>query len=471
MMNNLPDNWFETNLGEIADWGSGGTPKSTEPKYYNGDIPWLIIGDLNDAEITSSKKSITKLGLENSSARIVKVDSILCAMYGSIGKLGIAKIPCATNQAIAFTENIYGRIPYKYLYYYLFSLKKHLLEIGKGGAQQNISQSVLKSVSIPLPPLPEQHRIVSKLDSLMEKIEKNKQRLDKIPTLLKRFRQSVLSAAINGNLTEDFRKKNKLLNSWKLIKAGDICNFITKGTTPKEYEFDKLGGIPFLKVYNIVNQKINFDYKPQFVSIKTHLGQLNRSKVFPGDVIMNIVGPPLGKVAIISNQFPEWNLNQALAIFRPNEKIISEYIYIILSEGTPINKIEREYRGIAGQSNISLEQCRNFDFHIPSILEQKEIVRQVEQLFAFADKIESRYTKAKEMLDKLPQSILAKAFRGELVPQDEKDEPASVLLERIKTEKAKLLLQKKTKTSKSSSQKESLYNKVAEKPAKYKSRK
>src|SRR4030042_2271975 len=159
MENNLPKGWAESTLGEIADWGSGGTPKSTEPKYYNGGIPWLIIGDLNDGEIFSSEKTISQLGLDHSSAKIVPIDSILCAMYGSIGKLGIAKISCATNQAIAFTQKIHGGIPNKFIFYYLYSIKNYLLDIGKGGTQANISQTVLKQVPIRLPPLPEQQRI------------------------------------------------------------------------------------------------------------------------------------------------------------------------------------------------------------------------------------------------------------------------------------------------------------------------
>ncbi len=121
---------------------------------------------------------------------------------------------------------------------------------------------------------------------------------------------------------------------------------------------------------------------------------------------------------------------------------------MILCEGTSIAEIEKEFRGTAGQINISLAQCRDFNFPIPTIEEQKEIVKRVEQLFAFADKIETRYTKAKAILDKLPQSILAKAFRGELVPQNPTDEPASVLLERIKEEKEKINKEKKRKIEK-----------------------
>ncbi len=108
----IPSKWIWATLNDVAEWASGGTPKSGESKYYNGDIPWLIIGDLNDGLVTTSQKKITKSGLENSSAKMVSVGAILVAMYGSIGKLGIAGIECATNQAIAFTkENSIKVIP------------------------------------------------------------------------------------------------------------------------------------------------------------------------------------------------------------------------------------------------------------------------------------------------------------------------------------------------------------------------
>ncbi|HEX8332485.1 MAG TPA: restriction endonuclease subunit S, partial [Segetibacter sp.] len=129
----MPKNWKWEKLAQIAKWGSGGTPLSTNPAYYNGEIPWLIIGDMNDGNIYTSQKKITKLGLENSSAKIVAPESILIAMYGSIGKLGINKIPVATNQAIAYTEKLNENINNKFLFHYLFHIRSKLHGLGKGG--------------------------------------------------------------------------------------------------------------------------------------------------------------------------------------------------------------------------------------------------------------------------------------------------------------------------------------------------
>ena len=313
----------------------------------------------------------------------------------------------------------------------------YLLDIGKGGTQANISQAVLKQVDIPIPPLPEQHRIVAKLDALMEKVESSRQRLEKIPVLLKRFRQSVLAAAVSGRLTEDWRRKRKISKKWEVLKATEACETVACGSTPKGKPFFITGDIPYLKVYNIVNQRIDFFYKPQYIKKNVHEKELKRSKIYPNDVLINIVGPPLGKVAIVPDSFKEWNINQALVVFRPKNLLLNKYLYYILCNGEQIREIELELRGTVGQSNISLSQCRNFSFSVPPIEEQVKIVKRVELLFEKSDQIELNLNKLKVMFDKLPQTILLKAFRGELVPQDPSDEPASVLLERIRGEKEK----------------------------------
>ena len=159
----LPKGWAWCRLGDCFEWGSGGTPKSTIKEYYDGDIPWLVIGDLNDSYINSSERTITKLGLQNSSAKLVPKGTLLIAMYGSIGKLGIANRELATNQAIAFA--LENEINMKYLFYYLLSIRSDLNRLGKGATQLNISQTVLKSYPFPLPPLAEQHRIVQQIES------------------------------------------------------------------------------------------------------------------------------------------------------------------------------------------------------------------------------------------------------------------------------------------------------------------
>ena len=166
----LPKNWAKTTLGECFEWGSGGTPTSSVKKYYDGNIPWLVIGDLNDNYINTSDKTITQFGLENSSAKLVPKGTLLLAMYGSIGKLGIAGMSLATNQAIAFAlEN--KEINTKYLFYYLLSVRSSLNLLGKGATQKNISQSIIKDFHFPLPPLSEQHRIVEKIEEIFSELE------------------------------------------------------------------------------------------------------------------------------------------------------------------------------------------------------------------------------------------------------------------------------------------------------------
>ena len=113
----LPSIWTHVNLDQLGKWGSGGTPKRTNPNYYDGDIPWLVIGDLNDSVVGGAKNTITQEGLANSSAKLLKKDTLLIAMYGSIGKLGISGIECATNQAIASCEVDESISSLKYLHF------------------------------------------------------------------------------------------------------------------------------------------------------------------------------------------------------------------------------------------------------------------------------------------------------------------------------------------------------------------
>jgi type I restriction enzyme S subunit len=306
------------------------------------------------------------------------------------------------------------------------------LENAKGTAQKGIYLKALGGMEVPIAPFAEQTRIAQKLEELLVQVDTLKARIDAIPALIKRFRRSVLAAAISRRLTKEWTVDPQ--NEWSYERAENVCEKVQSGGTPKEGF--ALSGIPFLKVYNIVNQKIDFDYRPQYISEVAHRGPSAKSIARPGDVLMNIVGPPLGKIATIPVSAPEWNINQAISLFRPSARILSGWITIVLEGGDNLRNIINETKGSAGQVNISLSQCRSFIFPVPSIEEQNEIVHRVEQLFAFADQLETKVASAKSRIDKLNQSILAKAFRGELVPQDPNDELASVLLERIRAQRA-----------------------------------
>jgi type I restriction enzyme S subunit len=196
--------WTKARLGDLGKWGSGGTPLRSQGSYYaGGTIPWLVIGDLNDAIVTKAATFITPEGLENSSASLLPENTLLIAMYGSIGKMGITGIQCATNQAIAYCKPAPEKVTLWYLFYALKSIQDDLLGRGQGLAQKNISQTILKAWTIPLPPLAEQRRIVAKVDELMALCDRLEAQLKE-----RDVKQAALAKAALAKFTEDPTTEN-----------------------------------------------------------------------------------------------------------------------------------------------------------------------------------------------------------------------------------------------------------------------
>ena len=167
----IPNSWRWIRLGNIGDWGSGATPSRTHPEYYNGNIPWLKTGDLNDGYITNIPESISEFALKSTSVRLNPTGSILMAMYGAtIGKLGILTFPATTNQACCACLPVVGIDPL-YLFYFLMSQRTAFIKRGEGGAQPNISKEKIVSTLMPLPPLCEQQRIVAKIEELLSLVK------------------------------------------------------------------------------------------------------------------------------------------------------------------------------------------------------------------------------------------------------------------------------------------------------------
>jgi type I restriction enzyme S subunit len=201
----------------------------------------------------------------------------------------------------------------------------------------------------------------------------------------------------------------ELPNNWLWVRAEQVCGFITAGSTPSaEKLFNGSGDIPFLKVYNLTqNGNLDFSINPTFISNETHENQLARSRVLPGDVLMNTVGPPLGKVSIVPDTYPEWNINQAIAIFRPIDGLDRKYLSLtLLTKGILDWAIRRE-KGTAGQSNLSLTICRNLPIPLPPLAEQERIVKRVEQLLSLCDALEGRLRSAEEERGRLVRAVMS----------------------------------------------------------------
>jgi type I restriction enzyme S subunit len=293
--------------------------------------------------------------------------------------------------------------------------------------QSSINQKKLKTFPIPLPPLAEQKRIVGKLDTLFSSLENTKTRLAKIPQLLKNFRQAVLTQAVTGKLTEEWRE-GKELEGWKDTFVGEIFDVKT-GATPKRgtTSYYHNAKIPWLKSGQVKNELI---YEAEEFITEIAIKETN-AQVFPKDTLLIAMygeGKTRGQVGWMKIEAAS---NQAIAalVNTTLDKDTRAYVfYYCLSQ---YNEIRAKAEG-GNQPNLNLSKIKNWEIRIPPLQEQKEIVRRVESLFAKADKIEQQYQSLKQKTDTLPQSMLAKAFKGELVEQLESDGDASELLEEIR---------------------------------------
>ncbi|EGQ7951982.1 TPA: type I restriction endonuclease subunit S [Vibrio vulnificus] len=315
-----------------------------------------------------------------------------------------------------------------FLFHYLKSrhFRDQFFSGETGGVNQgNVGSRHIQECKVPVPPLAEQKRIVEKLDEVLAQVDIIKARLDGIPALLKRFRQSVLASAVSGKLTEEWRGE-RVVGDWKSLAIGDVSTVAT-GKTPKRTNSDywNSSDVPWL-TSSATGSLFCFEAE-QYVS---NFGVEDcKLKQFPvGTLLLAMYGE--GKTrGQVTELMIKATCNQACAAIIVDEnKALKSYVKLRLLEN-----YEETRKAAAGgnQPNLNLNKVREIGIQLPSLEEQKEIVRLVDQYFAFAETIEAQVKKAQARVDNLTQSILAKAFRGELVPQDPNDEPADKLLERI----------------------------------------
>jgi len=314
----------------------------------------------------------------------------------------------------------------RYVNYFLRS--RGFEDVISGSAQPQITGEGLRKVSIPIAPLPEQKRIADKLDAVLARVDACRDRLDCIPTILKRFRQSVLAAATSGKLTEDWRAEldAEYGDNWRTLALVDICARITDGEhiSPQKTE----DGVPLLTAKNVTARGVDFS-NTHFVAPKDAQIFWKRCHPEPGDILVCSRGT-IGRCAEVP-EAPPFCLMGTVILLKPNhEMVVPRYLLFALS-APAVQKSMQEASGATAVSALYLRDIALLEMAVPGIKEQAEIVRRVEALFACADRLEARYTAARAQVEKLTPATLSKAFRGELVPQDPNDEPASVLLARI----------------------------------------
>jgi type I restriction enzyme S subunit len=405
-----------------------------------GIIPYLEIGNINikDKEYSFNTKASIK------GCKLAKKDDVLISRVrptrGAIITVKEEKL-CVSN---AFTVlRPIKPICSKIVWYFLAWNKNFLSHLGEkstGSLYPTVNNNIILNYTIPLPPLGEQKRIVEKLDAILPKVISAKARLEKMPTILKKFRQSVLAAACSGRLTEDWRE-GKDLPEWKektidQIKHPDQYSIGIGpfGSNLKVCDYRE-SGHPLVFVREIRSQTfsgINKKYvdAEKFKELKAHYVQ-------SGELLITKMGAPPGDVAIYPENCEVAVITSDCIKLKVNEKIaFKKFIYYQMMGQNFRNNVLSISGGVA-QQKVNLKNFKLITLSLPPLEEQHEIVCRIEKLFALADSLESKYKKAMESIEKIEQAVLAKAFRGELVPGDPNDEPAEELLKRILAEKRK----------------------------------
>ena len=488
----IPSSWIWRRIQDIATTATGGTPSRSISEYFGGNIPWVKSGELGDGHVFETEESLSELGLNSSNAKLFPKGTLCIALYGAtVGKLGILEMDAATNQAVCglFLPDEVHR---DFVFHYLASIRRHLIEEGKGGAQSNISNGLVRQTWIPIAPLNEQRRIVAKIEELFSDLDAGVAALKRAKANLKRYRAAVLKAAVEGKLTEEWRAKHPAKESASTLlarilqerrqkwEADQLAKFAAAGkeppknwrekyvepTPPDLYNLPKIptswtwatldaladvvGGVTkdrkkanqpgmrevsYLRVANVQRGYLDLS---EIKTISASEEDITELRLEAGDVLFTEGGDrdKLGRGWVWTGELSEC-IHQN-HIFRGRLKSQDMQPRFVSYHS---NTFGKEWFIKAGKqttnlASINLGVLRRFPVPIPPADEQAVIISQVDETLSQIDVAETQIEHGLLRAARLRQSILKQAFEGKLVPQDPNDEPASVLLEQIRAKQA-----------------------------------
>jgi type I restriction enzyme S subunit len=434
----LPKKWRWTPLLNVAELATGHTPSRKIKDYWGGEIPWMAVGDarkFSGRKILKTKEYTNLKGIENSAAVILPINTVCLSRTASIGYSVILGKEMATSQGFVnwiCSEHLNPR----FLQLLFIAEKRFLFEISEGTAHTTIYFPEVKAFHIGLPPRAEQDRIVAKLDSLFGQLESINNSLEHIPTLLKNFRKQVLTQAVTGKLTEEWRV-GKELEEWVPDK-NDQDYRPWKITLPNDWKVHS-----FKKTAEIQANLQNPDEYPDHIlvapnHIEKYTGRLIQTQLTKeiapksdkhyfekGSIIYSKIRPYLSKLIIA-----EFDGLCSADMYPIKANVEQKYLFYYM-----LSQIFLQYVTTAGERSVlpkvNQKGLNNIPVPVPPIKEQLEIVKRIENLFAKANAIEKHYKALKTKIEHLPQTILLKAFKGELVQQLESDGDARELLKEI----------------------------------------
>ncbi len=434
MSNELPQGWASARLEEIVTKKKGKKPAILRDTPAAGFVPYL--------DIHAIEKNVVRQFAEVKSSKLAAQDDLFVVWDGArSGWVGGGITGAIGSTIMALTAQ---QAESRYIRHFIASQFQTLNNNTRGTGIPHVDPEIFWNLEVPLAPLPEQRRIVAKLETLLGKVDASQHRLAKIPVLLKRFRQSVLAAACSGRLTADWREENpdakpypaeavecedEFPTIWCATRLDSLTTLVTSGSRGwAKYYSDS--GSTFIRAQNINSDFLNLD-DIAFVRPPASAEGL-RTRVQQHDILITITGANVTKSALVEKKIEDAYVSQHVALVRLKDTRLAKFLFhSVVSPAHGRKQLQAAAYG-QGKPGLNLENIRDVVVGLPPLPEQQEIVRRVAGLFALADQLEVRLAKARGQVDKLTPSLLARAFAGQLVPQDPTDEPAFILLENIR---------------------------------------
>ncbi|NVN36114.1 restriction endonuclease subunit S [Komagataeibacter swingsii] len=442
----IPPSWTWAEIENVGRVVSGGTPSTKEASYWGKEIVWFSPADLSGYKtkyIARGAKSLSRKGLANSSAQIMPKGTVMFSSRAPIGYVAITSVEAATNQgfkSIVPADGIFN----EYLYYYLKAAKYVAEERATGTTFKEISGSAFAKVPVPVAPTNEQRRIVAKIEELFSELDKGVESLTTAREQLKAYRQSLLKHAFAGKLTEEWRSSHDSTPSWQTVPVAELLAVpLCNGRSVK----DRAGGFPVLRLTALKQGRMDLTENKQGAWDRTtaqpflvaegdfFVARGNGSKSLVG--MGGLVGEVTHDVA-----FPDTMIRLRL----DTSKVIPRYFALCWNSRLVRQQIERDARTTAGIYKINQDHVSAFTIPVPSLDEQTLIVERLEKRLLETAFLQQQAEDEVSRSAALYQSILRKAFSGQLVPQDPRDEPALVLLERIRAEQGEGTTKKRRNT-------------------------
>lgn len=427
----VPENWVWVRLGEVTKVVGGGTPSTSKKEYYDeGNISWLSPVDLsnyNGIYISRGNKMITLEGLNNSSAKLLPKDTVCLTSRAPIGYVAIAEKELCTNQGF---KSFLPSPTYlaKFLYWYLKGNKELLESKASGTTFLELSASKAATIEFPLPPLSEQQRIVERIEELFAKLDEAKERLQEVADSFAVRKAAILHKAFTGELTKQWRLENGVSDeSWEESNFGKFT-VSQYGYTEKAH-WEKIGP-KFLRITDIQDNKVDWDEVPWCPIDEDGMKQY---AVEIGDIMIARTGATTGKSYLICDDVEAVFASFLIRLKVVNKNLDYNYLYGYMQSEDYWRQITDFSSGIA-QPGVNASKLKQIKFKCPTLPEQHEIVRLIDDLLALERAAQQAAEQALASIDLMKKSILARAFRGELGTNKASEASALELLRQVLAE-------------------------------------